>query len=161
MRPTNQTFPKFSGPSILGAVHSSAKEPRPKYSLCLRRENYRSNRPGESIVLLNSAKRFAGSVQFIKKISNLLPTTQKFHMATQTDNLEKYVAPKEQPVFNLDCKKAFESLSPQERKYAHYLTEGKFNPQILKDSASWAGCIICLIQTSEESPIIFDLFQVD
>eukprot|EP01118_Nematostelium_gracile_P001629 TRINITY_DN1168_c0_g1_i3.p1 TRINITY_DN1168_c0_g1~~TRINITY_DN1168_c0_g1_i3.p1 ORF type:complete len:704 (+),score=218.99 TRINITY_DN1168_c0_g1_i3:82-2112(+) len=59
---------------------------------------------------------------------------------------EQYLAPKEQPVFQLDCKTAFEKLTDKEKKYSYYLSK-----------ACWNGCYITLDQVSTESPSIFNL----
>ncbi|ELT96112.1 hypothetical protein CAPTEDRAFT_110850, partial [Capitella teleta] len=48
----------------------------------------------------------------------------------------------------LECKTAFEALTPREKQYSHYLAQ-----------ASFAGSLICLFQTSPESPGIFLLLQ--
>jgi hypothetical protein len=82
-------------------------------------------------VVSNSKSKFRSQTLLTffgsKKNLKYSPPTFKNTMATQTqtENSDKYFAPKEQPVFNLDCKKAFESLSSQEKKYTHFLTEGR------------------------------------
>jgi len=65
-----------------------------------------------------------------------------------SSNWGKYLAPTEQSVFYLDCKKAFESLTSREKFYAHHMSQ-----------ASWYGSLICLFQTSDESPVIFQILQ--
>ena len=52
------------------------------------------------------------------------------------------------PVFNLECKGAFDALEDQEKKYAHFLSQ-----------AACEGGLIVLLQTSCESVPIFLLFQ--
>lgn len=44
----------------------------------------------------------------------------------------------------LDCEKAFDGLSPEEKLYAYYFTR-----------AAWAGSKICYFQRSYESPALF------
>ena len=79
-------------------------------------------------------------------------------------NDEKYLTPKEQPVFQLDAAKSFEGLTDKEKKYAHYLSEGtlvihNFWQNLNIWLACWAGAPICLHQTSPESPVIFSILQ--
>ena len=52
------------------------------------------------------------------------------------------------PVSRLECSKAFEALTSDERHYAHYLAQ-----------ASFQGSLIVLLQTSPESPFIFLLLE--
>lgn len=59
-----------------------------------------------------------------------------------------YVIPNETEVALLDCKDAFAGLSEQEKLYSHHLAQ-----------ASFKGGLICLFQTSPESPGIFTLLQ--
>ena len=56
-------------------------------------------------------------------------------MAAQPDS--QYVIPNETEVALLDCKEAFEGLSPQERLYAHHLAQAGFK-----------GGLICLFQVT-------------
>ncbi|XP_077361575.1 dipeptidyl peptidase 3 [Festucalex cinctus] len=60
----------------------------------------------------------------------------------------QYFLPNDIGVSALDCGEAFRLLSPQEKKYAHYLSR-----------ASWYGGLAVLLQTSPESPVIFVLLQ--
>merc|ERR1712212_72530 len=59
-----------------------------------------------------------------------------------------YTIPIEQPVVALDARTAFEKLTEREQLYAHYLSR-----------ASFYGGLICLLQTSPESPGIFRLIH--
>ena len=68
-------------------------------------------------------------------------------MANTTD-ISQFLIPNEVPFNFLECKKAFAGLTAKEKLYAHYLCR-----------ASWQGALICLLQTSPESPGIFLLFQ--
>lgn len=59
-----------------------------------------------------------------------------------------YCFPMSQPVVALDAKTAFEGLTEREQLYAHHISR-----------ASFAGGLICLLQTSVESPQIYRLIQ--
>jgi len=61
-------------------------------------------------------------------------------------DLESHLTPRDVPYVRLECEKAFATLSAQEKQYAHHLSV-----------ASWQGARIVLAQTSEESPLVFDL----
>ena len=69
-------------------------------------------------------------------------------MAETELDLSPYLIPSDTPISRLDCKQAFEGLSDEEKRYAYHLSK-----------ASWEGALICLFQTSPESPGIFMLFQ--
>uniref|UniRef100_A0A8C6TME1 Dipeptidyl peptidase 3 n=1 Tax=Neogobius melanostomus TaxID=47308 RepID=A0A8C6TME1_9GOBI len=60
----------------------------------------------------------------------------------------QYYLPNDTGISSLDCGEAFRLLSPQEKKYAHYLSR-----------AAWYGGLVVLMQTSPESPNIFVLLQ--
>ncbi|XP_071962742.1 dipeptidyl peptidase 3-like [Antedon mediterranea] len=60
----------------------------------------------------------------------------------------QFLIPNSAPIVNLDCKSAWNGLNDKEKKYAHFLSR-----------ASWSGGLICLLQCSPESPIIFYLLQ--
>lgn len=60
----------------------------------------------------------------------------------------QYYLPNDIGISALDCGEAFRLLSPQEKKYAHYLSR-----------AAWYGGLVVLVQTSPESPNIFVLLQ--
>ncbi|CAL1573218.1 unnamed protein product [Knipowitschia caucasica] len=60
----------------------------------------------------------------------------------------QYFLPNDVGISALDCREAFRLLSPQEKKYAHYLSR-----------AAWYGGLVVLLQTSPESPNIFVLLQ--
>ncbi|GAM27164.1 hypothetical protein SAMD00019534_103390 [Acytostelium subglobosum LB1] len=62
--------------------------------------------------------------------------------------LQVHLTPVEVPIYKLDVKESFKSLTTKEKLYAHHYSQ-----------AAWWGSLICLGQTSVESPIIFDLFQ--
>ena len=68
-------------------------------------------------------------------------------MAKPTD-ISQFLIPNEVPFNFLECKKAFDGLTAREKSYAHHICK-----------ASWQGALICLLQTSPESPGIFLLFQ--
>ncbi|XP_056022122.1 dipeptidyl peptidase 3-like [Ostrea edulis] len=72
------------------------------------------------------------------------PTLSEAVMA----DVSLYVLPPETKVALLDCQTAFNGLTDQERLYAHYISQ-----------ASWYGGLICLIQTSPESPGIYLLIS--
>lgn len=55
-----------------------------------------------------------------------------------------YTVPVNAPIVQLLCKEAFSGLSPREQVYAYHMSR-----------ASWQGALICLLQTSPESPEIF------
>ncbi|XP_013399132.2 dipeptidyl peptidase 3 [Lingula anatina] len=69
-------------------------------------------------------------------------------MAAPKTNLSEYILPNDTGVCLLECKTAFEGLTPKERMYAHYIAQAAFN-----------GGLIVLLQTSPESPGIYLLFQ--
>ncbi|KAK7925906.1 hypothetical protein WMY93_008216 [Mugilogobius chulae] len=60
----------------------------------------------------------------------------------------QYYLPNDIGISALECGEAFRLLSPQEKKYAHYLSR-----------AAWYGGLVVLLQTSPESPNIFVLLQ--
>ena len=59
---------------------------------------------------------------------------------------ELHTTPKDAPILRLEVAKAFESLSPKEQRYAHWLSQ-----------ASWSGNRITFAQVSAESPAILEL----
>ena len=63
-------------------------------------------------------------------------------------NKSLYEIPLETGIVNLICAKAFEGLSDTEKKYATFIA-----------GASWKGALICLFQTSPESPYIFAMLR--
>ncbi|XP_063059784.1 dipeptidyl peptidase 3 [Engraulis encrasicolus] len=60
----------------------------------------------------------------------------------------QYYLPNNIRISKLDCKEAYELLSPKEKLYAHYLSR-----------AAWYGGLVVLVQTSPESPAIYALLQ--
>lgn len=64
-------------------------------------------------------------------------------------NKSLYYIPKDTPVVQLICKSAFDNLSEVEKKYATMIA-----------GASWKAALICLFQTSPESPLIFSLLRL-
>ena len=64
------------------------------------------------------------------------------------DDISQYTLPNNQPIVQLDCKDAFNSLTEKEKLYAYYFGQ-----------ASWNGLPIVYMQTSPESPLIFALLH--
>ena len=62
-----------------------------------------------------------------------------------SEDVSLYKIPSDTPVNKLDCSQAF---TDQEKRYAHHFSR-----------AGWEGALICLLQTSPESPGIFLLLQ--
>eukprot|EP00041_Stephanoeca_diplocostata_P016421 m.323607 g.323607 ORF g.323607 m.323607 type:complete len:706 (+) comp20359_c5_seq7:121-2238(+) len=58
-----------------------------------------------------------------------------------------YVCDAEPPIKQLLCKKAFDGLTAMEKLYAGHIA-----------AASWSGALMCLFQTSPESPAVFEMF---
>ena len=69
-------------------------------------------------------------------------------MASERDDFSQYIISREVDINLLNCGSAFSGLTEKEKLYAHYLCR-----------ASWEGSLICLLQTSPESPGIFLLLQ--
>lgn len=63
-------------------------------------------------------------------------------------DVSPYIIPSDTPISLLDCSKAFDGLTDKEKRYAYHLSR-----------ACWEGAVICLLQSSPESPAIFMLFQ--
>lgn len=72
----------------------------------------------------------------------------KFSKMASKCDMSHFLIPNEVPFNFLECKEAFEGLTCKEKLYSHYICR-----------ASWQGALICLLQTSPESPGIFLLFQ--
>jgi len=68
-------------------------------------------------------------------------------MSSSSSSSSQFTISRETPVYLLDCAKAFETLTPEEQLYAHYLLE-----------ASFGGSPAVLFQTSPESPLLVSLF---
>ena len=58
-----------------------------------------------------------------------------------SEDVSLYKIPSDTPVNKLDCSQAFKGLTDQEKRYAHHFSR-----------AGWEGALICLLQTSPESP---------
>lgn len=69
-------------------------------------------------------------------------------MASEKDDFSQYIISREVDINLLNCGSAFSGLTEKEKLYAHYLCR-----------TSWEGSLICLLQTSPESPGIFLLLQ--
>lgn len=67
---------------------------------------------------------------------------------TARGKMALHSVPLDTPVSVLDCTAAFKGLTDKEKLYAHHLCR-----------ASWAGSLICLLQTSPEAGPIFLLLQ--
>lgn len=70
------------------------------------------------------------------------------NMASQVDDFSQFIISRDIDVNLLNCGTAFSGLTEKEKLYAHYLCR-----------AAWEGSLICLLQTSPESPGIFLLLQ--
>ena len=69
-------------------------------------------------------------------------------MASEMDDFSQFIISRDIDVNLLNCGTAFSGLTEKEKLYAHYLCR-----------AAWEGSLICLLQTSPESPGIFLLLQ--
>lgn len=69
-------------------------------------------------------------------------------MASEKDDFSQYIISRDIDINFLNCGTAFSGLTEKEKLYAHYLCR-----------AAWEGSLICLLQTSPESPGIFLLLQ--
>lgn len=69
-------------------------------------------------------------------------------MASEVDDFSQFIISRDIDVNLLNCGTAFSGLTEKEKLYAHYLCR-----------AAWEGSLICLLQTSPESPGIFLLLQ--
>ena len=88
------------------------------------------------------------SVGKSKTLSLPIFAPNQFPFTTAVMSNSQFIIPNDVPIVNLECSTAFNGLTAKEKLYAHYLTR-----------ASWAGGLICLFQTSPESPGIFLLLQ--
>ena len=67
---------------------------------------------------------------------------------TVPDALKPYTVPNTVSIAQLECREAFDGLTPQEKQYALGISD-----------ASWQGAKICLLQTSVECVPAFALLQ--
>ena len=65
-----------------------------------------------------------------------------------SDDISPFLINRDTPISKLCCSEAFQGLADREKRYAHHLGR-----------AGWEGSLICLLQTSPESPAIFLLLQ--
>ncbi|XP_022332710.2 dipeptidyl peptidase 3-like [Crassostrea virginica] len=92
---------------------------------------------------------FRVKVGFLKRhYSSLGRYYKKAHTVTSMVDVSQYVLPATSKVAFLDCQTAFKGLTDQEKLYSHYISQ-----------ASWYGGLVCLYQTSPESPGIYLLFH--
>ena len=73
---------------------------------------------------------------------------KSYQTMSGSGDISPFLIPRDTPINKLCCGEAFQGLTSKEKKYAHHL-----------GSAGWAGSLICLLQTSPESPAIFLLLQ--
>ena len=86
---------------------------------------------------------------FQKEKSGLLYSNLCSKRIMTSFNKSLYYVPKETPVVQLICKSAFDNLNEVEKKYATMVA-----------GASWKAALICLFQTSPESPLIFSMLRL-
>ncbi|XP_076638699.1 dipeptidyl peptidase 3 isoform X2 [Colletes latitarsis] len=65
-----------------------------------------------------------------------------------SEDTSLFILPNKQSIIALECERAFNALTTNEKLYAHYLSQ-----------AAWNGSLIVFIQTSPESPLIFALLH--
>ncbi|CAG2171229.1 unnamed protein product [Oppiella nova] len=80
--------------------------------------------------------------------SPAIVTQQVFSQSKSIAMSSEYIYTNDTPVIELDAENAFNGLTADEKLYAHYLSK-----------SSWFGSLVCLFQTSPESPLIFTLFR--
>ncbi|CAG0890395.1 unnamed protein product [Cyprideis torosa] len=107
---------------------------------------------GKALPLVTSSLRWSCDKSVVRLLQTLRTSiANNFAFETMPASTYKpvpvsteFVFPASQPVVYLDCEKAFEGLTQQEKLYAHFLSE-----------ACWRGGLIIPFQTSRESPLIF------
>ncbi|GAM17970.1 hypothetical protein SAMD00019534_011450 [Acytostelium subglobosum LB1] len=98
-------------------------------------------------LLTTQRNHYTSLVSTTGNSSSVVSTPTATASATDDNfNLQHHLAPLKLPVYRLEVRKAFNTLTGRQRLYAHYYSQ-----------AAWWGSLICLGQTSVESLNIFRL----